>query len=372
MGQVISMIDLDADNIAIKQPANLPPLSTGSAASGKILKPQQHLLLFTADDWEAFIQEWAQFQKTKYVRVVQLGGANDFGIDVAGFTSDQGFKDDWDNYQCKYYKGAPLTPNTAIPEIGKILWHAYQEEISLPRKYYFFAPKDCGPSLKKLLLDAEKLREKLVSEWDNWCANEITSTQSIKLEGNFSDFVAAVDFSIFQYKPALDVIEEHRQTPYFVNRFGGGLPKRLAPDSPPQDPSSVESRYISQLYEAYSDKEKAAVSASNLSTFPKLNRHYDRQREAFFHAESLRGFARDSVPEGTFESLQTEIHFGVIETCEDDHVDGFTRLKAVTDKAGALPLTANGLIQVTKQQDRLGICHQLANVDQLKWVPQDD
>tara|TARA_R110002124_G_scaffold276594_1_gene447457 strand:- start:2934 stop:4034 length:1101 start_codon:yes stop_codon:yes gene_type:complete len=366
------MIEFDSNNIDIEPPTNKPPLTVGSSLSGKLLKPQQHLLLFTADDWESFIQEWAQFQKSKYVRVVQLGGANDYGIDVAGFTSDQGFNGPWDNYQCKYYKGDPLAPNTAIPEIGKILWHAYREEITVPRKYYFFSPKDCGPALKKLLLNPNKLKEKLLSEWDNWCAKEITSTQAIQLNGDFLHFVDAVDFSIFQYKPSLEVIEEHRQTPYFVSRFGGGLPERPAPKTPPQDLAPVESRYIFQLYEAYTDKEKAGIDATNLSIFPKLQRHYDRQREAFFHAESLKGFARDSVPEGTFESLQTEIHFGVIEACESDHDDGFARLKAVTDKAGGLPLTANGLIQVTKQQDRLGICHQLANDDRLKWVPEND
>lgn len=366
------MTEFNLNNSEIEPPTASHPLSIGSSLSGKLLTPQQHLLLFNADDWEIFIQEWAQFQKAKYVRVARLGGANDYGIDVAGFTSDQGFQGEWDNYQCKYYKGDPLTPNTAIPEIGKILWHAFRKEISIPRKYYFFAPKDCGPSLTKLLLNSDKLKEKLVFEWDKWCANTITSTQTIQLTGEFSQFIDTVDFSIFQYKPTLEVIEEHRQTPYFVSRFGGGLAERPTSDTPPPDPSSVESRYISQLYEAYSDKEGAGIDTNNLATFPKLRGHYDRQREAFFHAESLKDFARDSVPEGTFESLQTEIHFGVIETCEDDHENGFVRLKAVADKAGGLPLTSNGLIQVAKQQDRLGICHQLANVDRLKWVPEDD
>ena len=47
---------------------------------------------------------------------------------------------------------------------------------------------------------------------------------------------------------------------------------------------------------------------------PKLKDHFRRQREAFYEAESLRVFARDSVPPGTFESLLDDIHDGVIDT----------------------------------------------------------
>jgi len=365
-------VKFDPSSDVIEAPVVTPTLNSAVAQSGKLLTPEQHLLLMSADDWEQFIKEWAQFQKTTYHLVVRLGGADDYGIDVAGFVMDKGFEGEWDNYQCKYYTGTPLTPGTAIPEIGKLIWHAFREEISLPRKYYFFAPKDCGPALKKLLLNPAKLKDKLIEKWDDWCANSITSKQTIELSGEFAAFVENVDFSIFQYKPRHEVIEDHRQTPYFVIRFGGGLPQRPSPAPPPVEPATQESRYISQLYAAYSDKEKVNVVAENIASYPKLNDHYGRQREAFFHAESLKNFARDSVPEGTFDSLQSEIHSGVVDTCDEEHDHGLARMKAVIDRANAIQLTENGLIQVTKVQDRHGICHQLANEDKLTWVPSDE
>ncbi len=46
---------------------------------------------------------------------------------------------------------------------------------------------------------------------------------------------------------------------------------------------------------------------------------YLRQRERFYHAESLKNFARDTVPTGTFDALQDEIYHGVIDVCEDYH-----------------------------------------------------
>lgn len=365
-------MDLNLGGNGIAAPEATTTLNVSAAQSGKIYTPEKHLLLISANDWEDFIREWAQFQKSKYHLVDRLGGADDYGIDVAGFVTDKGFEGEWDNYQCKYYTGSPLGPSTAVPEIGKLIWHAYGEKITMPRKYYFFAPKDCGPALKKLLLNPSKLKETIIEKWDHWCSSSITSKHIVKLEGSFAEFLNKVDFSIFQYKPRHEVIEDHRQTPYYVIRFGGGLPPRPTPAAPPTEPSAQESRYISQLFEAYSDKEQVSVADEHLDSYPQLKAHYCRQREAFFHAESLKTFARDSVPDGTFESLQSEIYSGVVETCHEEHRHGFARMRAVIDRANAIQLTENGLIQVTRIQDRNGICHQLANDDRLIWVHSDD
>ena len=366
------MIDIDLDKFEIKNPKCAVEVTSARVFSGKLVPPKQHIFLYSADEWETFLEEWAQFQKTRYHKVVNLGGANDFGIDVAGFYSDKGFNGEWDNFQCKYYKDEPLIPSIAIPEIAKIIWHAHEGNITLPQKYFFFAPKDCGPSLRKLLLDADKLKAKLKLEWDNWCAETITSKKKISLEGEFLKFVENVDYSCFQYKPTGEVIEEHRSTPFFYQRFGGGLPDRPPSDIPPEVPLGHESRYISQLFEAYSDKENINISGRNIADYSKLTNHLGRQREAFFYAESLKAFARDTVPHGTFSSLQEEIYSGVIDVCDDHHPDGFERLKAVSRAADTISLNANGLIQVTKVQDRRGICHQLANVDRLRWITNDE
>ena len=214
------------------------------------------------------------------------------GIDVAGLVDDNGLNGVWDNYQCKHYDKA-LTPGIAISEVGKCLWHAFKGHFVPPRVYCFMAPKDCGMSLKKLLLNIPALKDMVFTKWDNWCAKSITSTQTIALKDEFRAYVDAFDFSIFTFKPALDVIAEHRQTPYHAERFGGGLPDRPGAEEPPGEPSTLESRYLQQLFEAYADhKKKAVAGLASLSAWPELERHYHRQREYFYHAESLRNFAR--------------------------------------------------------------------------------
>ncbi len=340
--------------------------------TGKTYTPKQHLLLISSDDWEEFIVEWGNFQKNKYRIVTRFGGANDKGIDVACFLTDAGFQGEWHNFQCKYYKGDPLTPVTAIPEIGKILWHIYMEDITAPSAYYFFAPKDCGRSLKELLLNAPKLKEEVFEKWNKWCAKTITSTQKVLLEGDFKEFVNGFDFTIFKYKSVDEVIEEHRKTPYFSYRFACGLPDRPPAEKPPLDIRETETRYVSQLNEAYSEYRKTPMHEFDVNNDTELKSHFDRQRESFYSAESLRTFARDSVPPGTYEALQNEMYDGVIDTAESDHSDGYRRLTAVLKDAKNTPLDSNDLVHVTKVKDRLGICHQLANEDRLLWVKKND
>lgn len=358
--------DLMMENIP--EPSLIGGVSSGKVIHGKLIPPQQQILIFSAGDWEAFIEEWAHYQRTQYKLVTRLSASADMGIDIAAFATESGFRGIWDNYQCKHY-GKAIAPNTAVPEIGKCIWHAFEGRFTPPRQYIFMAPKDCGMSLKKLLLNTSELKKKVIEKWNDWCASSITSTKAIPLIGDFQAYIEAFDFSIFTFKPTLDVIDEHRKTPYFATRFGGGLPDRFSVSAPPEKPDPTESRYLQHLLDAYGDhKGQPCADTTALAVWPELSEHLNRQREVFYHAESLRNFARDNVPRGTFEDLQDEVFAGVIEIEGATHVNGFSRVNAVTQAAAQLPMTANGLISVTKIQDKKGICHQLANEDRLKWV----
>lgn len=344
-------------------------LSTSAAkvVHGRVIPPQQQIILFSFDDWEIFLEEWAHYQKSKYQKVLRVGGANDMGVDVAGFTDENAFHGVWDNFQAKHY-GDPLRPSTAILEIAKCIWYSYIGSFAVPRKYYFMASKDCGPKLKRLLLDPTALKDFTLEKWDEWCANKITSIKTINIEGKFKEYIECFPFRIFTFKTALELIDEHRKTPYFSARFGGGLADRPTVEKPPSVPAHKESRYLQQLFEAYSDyKKQTILTLSTLAKWPPVEGHYHRQRELFYHAESLRSFARDSVPPGTFEELQDEIYEGVVDISFEQHVNAYARLNAVTKAASQLALTSNGLISVVKVQDRRGICHQLANDNKLVW-----
>jgi hypothetical protein len=99
----------------------------------------------------------------------------------------------------------------------------------------------------------------------------------------------------------------------------------------------------------------------------KAGQHLARQREAFYSAESLRMFARDSVPEGTYEAIESEIYNAVVEVEERDFDNGYDRLGSVLTAARAVQLGGNILAPAVTGPDRQGLCHQLANDDRLTW-----
>lgn len=360
---------MSADWEDIKEPPKPTAVVTlAQVMQGPVIPPQQQLLIYSPDQWEDFVQEWAHYcLKSKYKQVQRFTGAGDRGIDVVGFADDKLLQGVWDNYQCKHYDHA-LTPGDVWAEFGKVIWYSYKDEYRPPRHYDFVAPKGAGTSLSALLGNAVKLRAELIANWEKKIKKKITATQEVPLDASLLAYVKSFDFSIFGAKTALQLVEDHRSAPVHAARFGGGLPPRPIAATPPAMVAPVESRYVTQLLGAYAEHTGKPVPNASALAAPTLKGHFHRQREAFYQAESLRVFARDSVPQGTFESLQQDIFDGVIDAHDAAHPDGYQKVCAVTKAAREVQITANALITCTQPKDRDGICHQLVNEERLRWI----
>lgn len=336
--------------------------------SGIPIPKTRRIELFSSDDWEEFTEEWSSSLESDYCHIVRFAGPGDKGLDVVGFISDYTFNGGWDNYQCKHYDH-PLKPSDIWVEIGKIIFYSFSREYTVPRKYYFVAPKGVGTMLSKHLANPEKLKSEARNNWKQYCENEITSTTSTPLSGGLLAYFEKFDFSIFSSKSLVELINGHSKTPFHTVRFGGGLPVRPIPEMPPEEITPSESRYIQQIFEAYTDHTGRTITdVSLLNNRADLQSDFVRQRERFYHAESLRNFARDTVPKGTFEALQKDVFQGVVDVCESNHDDGLARMRATLAQSAQLPIASSPLSSVIKAQDKQGICHQLANDDHLMWV----
>jgi hypothetical protein len=352
----------DADLKEIKPKPPAAHASSEHIQSGIPLPKAARVRTFSPADWEEFIEEWATSLGSFYSKVRRFGG----------LVTSAGFQGVWDNYQCKHY-GHPLRPSDVWVEIGKIIYYAQLNEYVPPRRHYFVCSQGIGTSLEKLLNDSEKLKLQARANWDKHCLTGITDTCQVPLDGGLLAFFDAFDFRRFSSKSLVELIDGHAATGYHTVRFGGGLPLRPAAGAPPADPTPDESRYIRQLLDAYGDHLGAPLATpADLKFNPVFSKDFLRQRERFYHAESLRNFARDTVPEGTFYALQDEVYHGVVDVCEGTYANGFERMKATVAQAVQVALTSNALSPATKAQDRQGICHQLANDDRLAWVPDDD
>jgi hypothetical protein len=348
----------------IPAPQSLP-IGVAEAAAGKLIPAVDRVRLFSPGEWEDFIREWVDSLRSAYVDVRRAGGSGDQGRDIVAFVDPPSPSARWDNYQCKHYDHA-LTPGDIWVELAKLCFYTFRAEYTVPRKYYFVAPRDVGTTLLRFLQNPAALKAGLKANWSK-VEDKITSSTVVKL-ASLEPHIDAFDFSIIKAASVLRVIEEHRATRWHVARFGGGLPPRPRPHAPPLKAAVSEARYIRALLDAYGQHLTCVVASDDAVPTPELREHLARCRVQFYSAESLRNFSRDTLPPGAFDDLQDEIHSGVLDVLRRAYVDGYARVREVLQEVRRLQLTAHPLIVCMHLDDRCGICHQLVNDGRLEWV----
>jgi hypothetical protein len=343
--------------------------SATSYASSAMAFPVADLIqTFKPEVWEDFTEEWAHSQEKKYKEIVRYTGAGDMGLDVLCFHTTDQFNGPWDCVQCKRYAGE-LMPSQVWIELGKIIYYSFIGEYPPPTNYYFAASKGLGLKLKKLLLKPDKLKSELIANWDKYCKAEITATKALTLDGGLKDYLDKFDFKIFKMIPVAQMIKDHAGTVFYIRRFGpASFPERPPVELPPPTVQAKESRYVQQLFEVYSEKLSVQLNdPAQLAQYPEMEKHFNRSREIFYHAESLRNF-RDSIDPGAFDAIREEIYQGSVDVYEMDHADSLARVRSTVSHAGTLSPNCNALCVRVQIQDKQGFCHHLANDDRFTWV----
>lgn len=353
-------------------------VTAAQIAHGVPIPPVSRLATMSADEWEVFTEEWATYLKNQgeYWRVRRSSGSGDRGLDVVAFTSELGFAGPWDSFQCKHYARV-LGPNDVCVEVAKVIYHSFNQTIPfdqsfrVPRRHVFVSPKGVGLMVQRWFRDAVEFRKEFKNRWGRCCVN--ATGGDVPLQGDLLAYVDAFDFTIFDDRSGVELVEQHAQTRFHAARFGGGLPPREKTPAPPDTPTEQESVYIRKLLDAYGDHLGMALNTSaDLVGAPAMREHYNRQREMFYSAEALRNFARDRTPDGTFSLFREDIHDGVVDVYEEAHDSGYERVKATVGRAAAISVGGNALVGVARVRDKQGVCHQLANDCILTWVRSDE
>lgn len=340
-----------------------------------VATPQQTLAyLFNADDWEDFTVEWVRalgsHEGRPYLRVKRMGGAGDRGADVAATLTPQGTAGEWHCFQCKHY-GRQLALADAWAEVVKIFAAKIEGEYELPTRYVFVAPR-IGITLDRLLINPDKLKKAFFESWDKKGSKLGTDLDPVLREA-VGKLAHDTDFSMFQAPDIDNILELHATTPHHVRRFAQPLKPRPAANPAPREQAPHEAVYVRKLLNVYNEKHSLGLETlQQAREHEKVKPHLARQREAFFHAEALRLFARDSVPDATYEAVEEDLYEAVIEIEDDHYDDGYDRLKAVLTTAAAhKPNPHNILAPVVKVIDLKGMCHRLANNDRLTWCKEE-
>lgn len=333
------------------------------------LTPQQHLYHYSDEKWEHFTVEWVRALRHPYVLVTRMGGAGDRGADVAACLTRQGTNGEWHCYQCKHYEDA-LRPADAWPEMVKIFAAKVHGVYELPTRYVFVAPK-IGPTLTRYLANPATLKAEFFKAW-----NKADSKLGVELKADrpaVEALAQAADFSMFEARNMEWILELHRTTPHYARRFPTQLGPRPAVERPPAEQREHEAVYVRKLLAAYNEKFGLQLETlQEARDHVRTKQHLVRQREAFYSAESLRVFARESVPYETYEAVESDLFEAVIEVEEGEYDLGYDRLTAVLQAAvNHQPNPGNILAPVITVRDRKGLCHHLANDGELTWCKEE-
>jgi hypothetical protein len=321
---------------------------------------ERYILALDDIELEKLVRKWADCQITKkYKSSMRYGGAGDLGRDVVGFYTDQKHEGEWDNYQCKQL-GKSLQTNEGMCELGKILYFAHKGHFSIPKNYYFVAPRGINKNLKGWIQNPTQLKKNLIEQWDRYCRNHITKNKEICLTPELEQVINSFEFSTVQIVDLDVIVFDSVFRGVLVDEFGGELLSAPAGDVP-KVINERELIYVSKVLDVYSEYDQQVyVKPEDIIGHDEFEDDFMDQRERFYSAEAFRAFYRDNTVEGILENFEREIIKGI------KYSDSFERMCSVLAEAGKLQpsgkLAIHGKIDVKQ-----GYCHHFANENRLNW-----
>ncbi|UCA47016.1 ABC-three component system protein [Pseudochrobactrum sp. XF203] len=325
---------------------------------------RRQLLALDDDQLEEFVRQWA-LKKAEYIKVERFTGTGDMGRDVVGFLSSQRHEGAWHNYQCKQY-ARTLPTEAGISELGKVLYYSFKGEFTAPDKFFFVAPRGINRNLKSLIFKPLAFKEKMIAEWDKYCANSIVEKKYIPLDDELKAFILAWDFSCID-PISVDIMLADEAAKSVLYHWFGADPGPAPVGITPADIQTVELPYIQGLLDAYSEREGCIFADFAVAGAHKMHGpHLNIQRERYFDADAFTRFYRDNTTVKDTEDLRNEILHGIYETHISKHEDTLSRINAVMTQAGNTQ-PAGPLAKYARTPVKQGICHHFINEGQLKW-----
>lgn len=255
----------------LREPPTLPARRGSDLITGISLMPEQRLKAFAPAELELVVLHWLhEISRGTYKRIVEFAGPGDKGRDVVGYESATA-EDPWDNYQCKQYE-KKLAPGDIWLELGKLVYWTSKGAFSVPRKYTFVAPRGCGPTVRDLLNNPEKLRKGLLAKWDSHCL-------SLCGRAEIEPALARFQFPTLAVASTSEIIQGLKGAAIYPVLFGGGLTKpRPADRPPPEEIAAYELPYIGRLVEAYDEHcEQGVTSAAKARSHERYGPHLNEQ-----------------------------------------------------------------------------------------------
>lgn len=174
-----------------------------------------------------------------------------------------------------------------------------------------------------------------------------------------------------------EIINSIEELEILLDRIGNSFINII---TPPKQIEKGELTYTNKLLEAYASAEnKKMLTKDEMEATPKYKKDFNRRREDYYAAESVRRGARDAfsnISPDPFDVLKDETYNGIVDIYEDDHSHGLARLRKVMSHVTTINVDAcifSKIPNVIGQKEKKGVCHLLINDGTLKgWVNIDE
>lgn len=304
------------------------------------------------------VASWQRnYVNTIYKTVEIVGGPGDKGRDVLCTCPNN----DLVIYQCKNYS-FKLDKNDVLPEIAKCCYYSYNRSYSVPILYCFVSPHGVTPNTRDMMANPAVLKAETKLRWSKVCKPKV----HVELEGALSDYIENYNFSVFKSLAPDEFLEWFRKTPSYAAYFPALAKPRPRIEAYPENVATNELVYIRKILDAYGEYlDKNIDSQDTLKrTDPQLWDDFNRHRFYFYSAEYLAAYSREINPPDShwFEELKLQFYHGIIYVVKEDAENGYVRLRKVLERSTLLQISSDNQASSTiKPEDRMGICHHLAN-----------
>lgn len=335
-------------------------------------RAQDILRTMDQSTYEELVTSWAYWcLKEKYEDVMRIGGPGDKGVDVIAYYDQINNK--CDIFQCKHYDH-PIRRSDVIEDLGKFLYYMYVGDIPIPESYYLMAPQGLSSQFLYTYSNPDRLERDIENSWNRDIARNIKTGEEFLLTGGLKDFVAAFDYTKYKfYSPDkfVNVLVEAEKRFVYFQYFGFHKELLRKINTPtPLAMDEYESKYIQHLLDAYNDvDENLKIDEKNIH-ISGYARHFDRSRDEFWLAESVKKMSEENNPgdNDEFEDIKDEMEGHVADTYEEVYKDAFECVKAVTGRATSMQPKKDWVVSGQLSTRELkGICYQLSNEDRLIW-----
>lgn len=250
--------------------------------------------------------------------------------------------------------------------VGKVLYWVSQGSFTVPRNFYFVAPKGLNGPLLDLVNRPASFRQSLLDDWTINCAAKIIAGKTIEIDHKLRKVIEDFDFSNIIALDVDEMISDSAAKPLLVELYGDD-PGKYPKVAIPLEVQLEEMNYLTALLEAYNERESGKFkSHEEVFDDPTHGSDLQSHRERYFEADGFQKFYRDNTSPDTIASFRRDIHWGVRDKLKEPAKDQLTRIGIAMAQASVVA-PAGPLARYAYVPVKQGICHHLVNDGEMNW-----